>query len=336
METFTQFLQPLIQKNEHSVLPLAGDASSRRYYRVVSNNQSWVLMQWDPFDSPSEFPFLSVQKYFHEHNIRVPEILGYSKEQGLFLLEDLGDLTLERRFWEFQNQENVIPFYEKTLDQLIKIHTLSFEKKAKDSCTAYNIEFSVEKLLWEMNYAKKHLLYGLLKVTLPSTREKSLDHELTQLCEDLYQSPQVVCHRDFHSRNVMISYNDFVVIDFQDARMGPPAYDLVSLFYDSYVELNADTIQHLMKYYQNNFPYYKQLELSSDQWTHFFELQTLQRCFKACGSFASFKMMRDDQRYLHYIKPTLERILSLLSVSNRLPALRSILEETQEKWQNIP
>lgn len=335
MTLFEDFLPPLINSDEYSVEPLAGDASTRRYYRIIADKKTWVLMEWEPFEKIGDFPFLSVQKYFHENKIRVPEIYHFTKDKGLFLLEDLGDLTLERRFWEFQNQEIVLPYYKKTIDELIKIHSLSFEEKEERVCTAYHSEFSVEKLLWELNYAKKHLLKGLLNLNLSGSEEQGLEDEFKNLCEELYKSPQVICHRDFHSRNVMLTYNDVVIIDFQDARMGPPAYDLVSLFCDSYVQLNEGSVNVLMDYYKNNFPHFDKLNLNDKQWDHFYTLQTIQRCFKACGSFSSFKMTRDDNRYLHYIQPTLTHVLNQLESSGQLPKLKEILVKTRSQWEEI-
>lgn len=335
MILFQDFLQPLLNTDNFSVTPLAGDASTRRYYRVISEKKSWVLMEWEPFERIADFPFLSVQKYFHEQGIRVPKIHTYDKEVGLFLLEDLGDLTLERRFWEFQKQDFVIPFYKKALDELIKIHSLSFKDPDGRTCTAYHNEFSVEKLLWELNYAKKYLLKGLLKLELSADQENQLEAEFKSICENLYQSPQVICHRDFHSRNIMLTFGEVAIIDFQDARLGPPAYDLVSLFCDSYVELSPASVEELMKYYKDQFPYYQNLKISEEQWDHFYLLQTIQRCFKACGSFASFKMTRDDNRYLDYIAPTIKRVLNHLPKWKSNSLLETLLNQSQETWENL-
>jgi len=335
MTLFDPFIKNKLGDVEFTVSPLAGDASSRRYYRVMSGQKSWVLMEWEPFQEISDFPFLSVQQYFASNGVRVPKIYDYDKSTGLFLLEDLGDLTLERRFWEFQSQEVVIPYYKKTLDQLIQIHSLSFNESSLRNCTAYTNEFSVEKLVWEMNYAKKYLIKELLQYPLSDTEESQLEHDFLTVCTQLYQSPQVICHRDFHSRNVMLHFNDVVVIDFQDARLGPPVYDLVSLFCDSYVDLNPQTIAQLMDYYILNFPHFKDLELSREQFQSFYDLQTLQRCFKACGSFASFKVMREDTRYLGYIAPTLARVLKQLEQSQLSPSLQNILAQTQESWKAL-
>ena len=335
MPQFKDFISPLINSEKYSITPLAGDASTRRYYRVVDNRKSWVLMEWEPFDQIADFPFFSVQKYFNEQGVRVPDIISYDKDIGLFLLEDLGDLTLERRFWEFQNQEVVMPFYEKSLDQLIKIHSLVFTNQDKRTCTAYHNEFNVEKLLWELNYAKKYLLKEFLQISMDTDTEKKLEQEFEDLCSDLYKSPQVICHRDFHSRNIMLMYDEVVIIDFQDARLGPPAYDLVSLFYDSYVKLSQGSMDHLMKYYVTNFKEFDQLGISEKDWNYYFDLQVIQRCFKACGSFASFKVTRDDNRYLKYIGPTLTTVSQQLQKTGRLPLLNDILNSNKGNWENL-
>ncbi len=332
MSQFENFLKAYLKTENYNIVPLAGDASSRRYYRIISEKNSWVLMEWEPFERIEDFPFLSVQQYFSQNGIRVPIIHHYDSQKGLFLLEDLGDLTLERRFWEFQKQEIILPFYEKTLDELIKIHSLSFQDTSKTNCTAYAMEFSVEKLVWEMNYAKKYLLKEYLNLTMSEKVESELEDEFTKICSLLYKSPQVICHRDFHSRNVMLHYNDLVVIDFQDARMGPPVYDLVSLFCDSYVELNKDSEEKLMSYYISNFPYFKNLNLSQDEWQNFYNLQVVQRCFKACGSFSSFKVTRDDNRYLGYIAPTLEKVCNYLEIIDLAPTLSQMLTESKNQW----
>ncbi len=332
MGDFKTFLDSHLKTSEYNIVPLAGDASTRRYYRVIAGKNSWVLMEWEPFEKVDDFPFLSVQQYFDKNQVRVPKVHHYDSQQGLFLLEDLGDLTLERRFWEFQNQDVILPFYQKTLDELIKIHSLNFEEKQAKSCSAYKIEFNVDKLLWEMNYAKKFLLKGFLNLELSPDLEQKLEQEFQSICEELYQSPQVICHRDFHSRNVMLHYNDLVVIDFQDARMGPPVYDLVSLFCDSYVELSDKSQEELMKYYVSNFPHFDKLQLTPSQWNRFYDIQVVQRCFKACGSFASFKVNRDDNRYLHYIPRTLERVCEYLGKTESAPELLKVLQDSKVKW----
>src|SRR5690606_15483364 len=108
---FYDFVSETIKADCFQIYQLAGDASNRRYYRIVNDEKSWVLMEWEPFsDNPDEYPLLSVLNHFQKHKVRTPKIIATSPSKGLLIQEDLGDLTLERKFWENQNQEVVLPY----------------------------------------------------------------------------------------------------------------------------------------------------------------------------------------------------------------------------------
>ena len=365
MDFFKDFLTSFIGSSHYEIQLLKGDASSRQYYRIRSDEKSWVLMVWETFTDSKRFPFLSVHQYFQDSGVRVPELYCFSSEKGLFLIEDLGDLSLEKYFWNCfhpgnpkldrfgknsdslnfpskrrkslkgTSKENLFKMYTKAVDQLVRIHSLCFEEKNQKFCTAYEQEFSVEKLLWELNFSKNHLLKGLLEVSISEAAEKMLEKEFEDLCTKLYSSPQVICHRDFHSRNVMVQSGEVVIIDFQDARMGPVAYDLVSLFHDSYVCLDSSFIRCLMDYYRDHFPYFKRLGLGEECWQRLFEQQILQRCFKACGSFAGFKRLGNNSSYLSYIGPTLRLVLEKLKNQGDYPVWESLLERSKPKWRKL-
>lgn len=303
------FLKGHYGDNNYSIYQLAGDASSRKYYRVVRDNQSWVLMRWEPFD-PKAYPFLSVLNHFAKHSIEVPVVVAMAPAEGLVLLEDLGDLTLERKFWENQNHDLAMPFYEKTVDELVKIHYPASLDRSE--CTAFKIEFDTEKLLWELNYAREHLIEGICQFKIEGALKDNLQKTLHQIAERLHKEPKTIAHRDYHSRNVMIKFDKVRVIDFQDARMGPIQYDLVSLLKDSYVTLNDTTSNKLLDYYLAQAKPFLPLSFSRSNFDTIYEVQTIQRCFKACGSFASFYMARKDTRYLKYISHTLKTVLKSL------------------------
>ncbi len=304
------FLEKTLSFKDIKILPLAGDASNRKYYRIVHSEESWVLMKWEPFN-PDEYPFLSVLQHFANNGIQVPKVVGMSPSEGLVLLEDLGDLTLERRFWENQNQETVIFFYKMALDEIIKIHGKASQNKS--NCTAFKIQFDTEKLLWELNYGKDNLIEGVLNADLSPKVKDELQKVFLNICETLHNEPKVICHRDYHSRNLMIKLDKMFVIDFQDARMGPVQYDLVSLFRDSYVDLEDGTVAQLMDYYLAQTKSFLPQNFSREHFNQIYELQSLQRCFKACGSFASFYHQRGDKRYLKYLTPTLKRVINCLN-----------------------
>jgi aminoglycoside/choline kinase family phosphotransferase len=325
------FLGSLMGAGKFEIHPLAGDASARRYFRVIAHDESWVLMLWDPFIDDGRYPFLSVRAHFEKHGVAVPKVIGMRPEKGLVLLEDLGDLTLERKFWENQNQASAMPYYRQTIDELLKMHyDASFDRSSP--CVAFTVEFDTAKLLWEMNYGREHLLEGLCQVRLSEVEKKELQTVFTTICETLHREPKFIAHRDFHSRNVMLKHGRVRVIDFQDARMGSIQYDLVSLLRDSYVDLNDDSIQELLSYYLAGRDERSRLNpgilpsISRDQFNHVFEVQTVQRCFKACGSFASFKMLRNDTRYLKYLAPTLKTVRRSLGSFPQYSAFFKILE----------
>lgn len=314
MVTHDEFLNPFLTRslnsNAYKVFSLAGDASNRRYYRVVLDNQSWVLMRWEPFQ-PENYPFLSVLNHFAKNGVHVPQVIAMSPEEGLVLLEDLGDLTLERKFWESQNQEAAMEFYQMAVDEIVKIHhpaTLN-----KSDCTAFKIKFDTEKFLWEMNYGKDNLISGILKFNWSDSLNKEMANIFLDICTRLDQEPKRIAHRDYHSRNLMIKLDQMSVIDFQDARLGPIQYDLVSLMRDSYVDMNDSMAKNLINYYLEKSKEYLPKDFSREHFDRIYELQSIQRCFKACGSFASFYHLRQDHRYLKYLSGTLRRVMKAIN-----------------------
>ena len=119
-------IQDWVQKNisakdDFSIYQLAGDASARKYYRIIYGDKTWILMFWEPFNE-STYPFLSVQKHFKLAGVHVPSIVSVASNLGVLLQEDLGDLTLERKFSENTNELLSKSFYLQAMDELIKIH----------------------------------------------------------------------------------------------------------------------------------------------------------------------------------------------------------------------
>lgn len=326
---FTDTLVTMLGHKNFEIFPLAGDASARRYFRIVSGQESWVLMAWEPFKDDGQYPFLSVRDHFAKHGITVPSVIAKAPDKGLVLLEDLGDLTLERKFWENQSQQLAVPYYRQAIDELIKIHyPASFDHT---DCTAFKVEFDVDKLLWELNYGRDHLLMKLCEIKFSELEKRELDKVFMRICSQLHAEPKYIAHRDYHSRNVMLKLGKARVIDFQDARMGPVQYDLVSLLRDSYVNMEEPIARELIGYYldkRKDIRGPRDLEdLSLEKFMRTYEIQTVQRCFKACGSFASFFNLRNDTRYLKYLVPTLQRVKESLKVFDEYRPFFDILND---------
>ncbi|MFP5520533.1 MAG: aminoglycoside phosphotransferase family protein [Bdellovibrionia bacterium] len=329
------FLANALGSTAFKVYQLAGDASNRRYYRVVLDQQSWVLMRWEPFD-PENYPFLSVLRHFERNQVHVPRVEKMSPQDGLVLLEDLGDLTLERKFWETQDHKTSLEFYDLAIDEIVKIHHHS--SRDKTPCTAFNLQFDVEKLLWELNYGKEHLLNGLLKYDYKGEQLKELEQIFLDICTKLNAEPKKIAHRDYHSRNLMIKLDKVVVIDFQDARLGTVQYDLVSLLKDSYVEMPDEFSEHLLQRYLTKSEEFLGKGFSRTHFDYIYELQSIQRCFKACGSFASFYNTREDRRYLKYLNGTLKKVMKSLAHFPEYKAFTDILIDSgslDKKYEDL-
>ena len=143
---------------------------------------------------------------------------------------------------------------------------------------------------------------------MTASDKKTMLDGLSEICTKLASQPTVLAHRDFHSRNIMVSGERLVMIDFQDARMGPAQYDLVSLLKDSYYQLEESQIKGLIHYYIARYEAVSGKSLNRDEFFYIFDLMAVQRNFKAIGSFASFLNRRGNATYLKYIGNTFENI----------------------------
>ena len=114
----------------------------------------------------------------------------------------------------------------------------------------YGIAFDVEKLTWELNFFVKHFLEAYRGATFDRRRARGARRASSPaIVEELAAEPRVLCHRDYHSRNLMLHDGQLYIIDFQDARMGPDTYDLVSLLRDSYVDLTEAQVDELIAFF---------------------------------------------------------------------------------------
>lgn len=318
----TETLSAQLTDQSFQVVPLAGDASSRRYSRLISGAKSWVLMEWEPFD-PDTYSLLSVQKHFKKNYVLVPEVVAASGEHGIILYEDLGDITLEQEFYKTRNPYGVLGFYRMAIDELLKIHLMA--SKDRSPCVAFQYEFDVEKLSWELNFMRKHFFEGVLSYKELSSE---LEEEFVKLTTLLQQKNKFIQHRDYHSRNIMVFENKVRVIDFQDARLGLVQYDLVSLLRDAYVPVPQSLEQELLDYYLYRAKTDFNQEWNRDEFNYLYEVQSLQRLLKAVGSFASFWMLRNDRRYLKYIHGTMQRVKKGLEAMPEFAVLGRALKDS--------
>ncbi len=320
-----------------SVEKIPGDASARKYYRVrfrsplaVDGALSCIVMKTDPFvDQGLELPFLVVRDHLERSGVRVPRTYDVDSARGFVLLEDLGDTTLLRRLQEVSSPEVERHSYERVIDTLVQLHVKAGPEGAQRQLEAFRLRFDLEKLMWEINFTIEHFYELHLKRRISPEHKQLMVDGFTEICTRLAAEPTVLTHRDFHSRNVMLTPgpggDEYVMIDFQDARMGPAQYDLASLLKDSYYQLEEAQIQRLADYYVARFEAVSSRRIQRDAFMEIFDLMAVQRNFKAIGSFASFLNRRGDATYLKYIGNTFENIRRTLLKYPKYSQLREVL-----------
>jgi N-acetylmuramate 1-kinase len=301
------------------VVPLTGDASDRRYFRVLlSDGESIVLaLHSGPIDFPA-LPFTNVAELLHKVPLPVPRILGHSSEDGVLALEDLGDVTLQAHLGAASTTEHAALYREAV--ELVELLQRRGAELASDRYLPYRIAFDVEKLTWELDFFTKHFIEGYRGATLPAADRGALSREWAQIATDLASEARVLCHRDYHSRNLMLHGGRLYIIDFQDARMGPDTYDLVSLLRDSYVDLTDRELDDLIAYFLA-------LKGGADpgEFRRRFDLMAVQRNLKALGTFGYQTIAHGNPVYIQYIPRTLRYARTNLERYPRFARLRELL-----------
>ena len=219
-----------------AVTELAGDASGRRYVRVrAADGSSLVLLvHRGPIDAAA-LPFLDVAGLLARMDVPVPAVRDRAGDLGILALEDLGDVTLER-FLASAPADRRRQAYAAAVDLIVRMQRRGRQLASPDHLP-FTRAFDEALLMRELDFFVQHFLLGHRRAALSAAARGALDGELRALARALAAEPRVFCHRDFHSRNLMLRGGRLYVIDFQDARLGPDTYDLVSLLRDCYVRL---------------------------------------------------------------------------------------------------
>ncbi|MGQ0735778.1 MAG: aminoglycoside phosphotransferase family protein [Acidobacteriota bacterium] len=313
------------------VVRLTGDASDRRYLRVwFRDGDSIVLaLHAGPIDY-ERMAFVRVAALLELVPLPVPRILHHSNELGIIGLEDLGDVTLQAHLGASDPGEHDA-LYRQAVAFIARLQIRGAELRS-DEYPPYGIAFDVEKLTWELEFFVKHFLIAYRSLAIPPSVRLALSAEWREIVEELAAEPRVLCHRDYHSRNLMVREHGLCVIDFQDARMGPDCYDLVSLLRDSYVDLAARQVDELTTRYLAETRGASLTEAERTRFARRFDLMALQRNLKALGTFGYQTVSRDNPVYLQYVPRTLSYVRANLARHPRFGRLRDLLAGLVEEF----
>ncbi|MBI2359202.1 MAG: phosphotransferase [Deltaproteobacteria bacterium] len=310
--------------------PLAGDASSRRYYRARLNGETVpatvIVMELCGsslplsseelaiFNEPlRELPFINLHRFLSGLGVRIPRLYGHWVEDGVLFLEDLGDLSLWERVQGLSPAE-VLNWYERAIDQMLLIHIAGSKKRGED-CIAFKQRFDFRLYMWEFEH---FIEYGLEKKPggkISAAEKEFLIDRFATISRRLEAEPPCLNHRDYHSWNLMVRGEEVVVIDFQDALLAPPQYDLASLLNDRETDriIRPDLEERLCGYYLKKRVEMGAPEVGRDQFLEIYILSALQRDLKVVGRFYYLDVVKGKPGYRKYIPPTLRRIKRNLS-----------------------
>ena len=296
--------------------PLVKEASFRRYFRFITAETSYIVMDAPPDIEKNTFAFVSIAKTLHKLGLQVPEIFFADITQGFLVLTDFGDASYLRMLTPI----NADKLYKNALDNLIKLQQIS-------AIPDYHLaRFDRAFMQSEWALCKEWFIKKYLNIsTIPN--EVALDNCFEMLITSAEEQPQKFMHRDFISTNLMLLKQDAVgILDFQDAFIGPVTYDVVSLLRDCYINWPEDKVIQWVLYYKNLLEKNNLLHnIKEQEFVRWVDLMGIERHLKVLVTF-SRKHFRDaDSRYLKYIPRTFNYLINVSKKYQELSALREFL-----------
>lgn len=326
VKKFSEFVK---ESKTYNFYQLKGDASTRNYYRIKEKERkSFVLMENGPSQIISEegggqankifqlkeLPYINLYNFLKPLKIDIPEIYYVDDKQRILILEDLGDELLEY-YVKGKSKKEILNKYKKAIEYLLIIQEKGTNSKNKDNCVAFHREFDVKLFDWEFEHFIEYSLGQKEDLYV-------LKREFHRISEELYKEPQVLVHRDYHSRNMLVLGDRLSIIDYQDSLLGPPQYDLASLLRDAYVVLSEDIVEELLDFYLE-----KRKIKDRDKFVRIFDLMSIQRNLKAIGRFDYINKVKNNPKFLKYITNLVGYVKKNLNKYKELDLIVGVLEK---------
>jgi hypothetical protein len=296
---------------------LHGDASNRAYLRVTPHHApSFILaVHPEPFHADT-LRQLRVSELLGRLAIPVPTVLGHAGDLGILALEDLGQDTLQD--WLDDGEHDPAPLYRQAVDLIIALQ--GAQPQLHESEPPFDIAFDQATFTQELTFFRSEFLGAYRRAAISASQSRAFDREFRSIVEDLAGESRVLCHRDYHSRNLMVRQQRLVVIDFQDARWGPDTYDLVSLLRDCYVDLEPELVSDMTDRFLAATPRGR-----SNDFRERFDLMSVQRHLKALGTFGHQIAVANRQGFASAVPRTLRYLGRTLNDHGRFAQLYELL-----------
>ncbi|WP_288131534.1 phosphotransferase [Microbulbifer sp.] len=281
-----QLSVPPLRETLH-LRPLSGDAGFRRYFRTDTSPSLIAVDSPPQRTNPSRF--VALADYLRRNGIHTPLVIAADVERGYMLLEDLGDTQLLREL----DEDSVAGLYAEVMNELLCLQQI---KRAEGLFPPYDRAL----LHMEMRLLPEWLVGKLLQRDISDAEDQMLERTFAHLLDSASAQPQVLVHRDYHSRNLMLRDGESPgVVDFQDAVWGPVTYDLASLLRDCYIRWPREQVENWALTYRaiatdaGVIP-----EVSAETFLRWFDWMGLQRHFKVLGLFPRLYLRDGKHGYL--------------------------------------
>ena len=295
LQQLKSWLSDVLHSDDFHIEVASADASFRRYFRVYYQQQSRIVMDAPP-DKEDCQPFITIAQLIEQSAVHAPHIYHADIKQGFMLLSDLGSTA----YLDKLNTETVDSLYTDALNALHKMQTIQADLPLYDDTL-----LQTEMDLFNDWFLKRHL-----NIHINSQESLQLQELFNHLIKSAKEQTRVFVHRDYHSRNLMITdKNNPGVIDFQDAVIGPISYDLVSLLKDCYISWPRQTqLQFVESFYQQNT---SQIHTDLNTFIKHYDLMGLQRHIKVAGIFCRLNYRDGKSHYLNDLPMVLAYIVDV-------------------------
>ena len=309
--------QSLARRVEISLI--SGDASFRKYYRLSDSTNTWVAMDAPP-EKESVALFGKVAGILARANANVPQILDMNTEQGFALLADFGDQT----YFMAAKAGDVQDLYDRALQSLARIQSLG----AEADLPPYSRRLLSDELqLYADWYIKRNLDHE------PTARERhTLAEAFDLIVERTASQPPVPVHRDYHSRNLMVTDPSPGILDFQDAVIGPYTYDLLSLLKDAYIRWPDEQVDGWIGRFLDLAGDNKAFaESSGEKFREDFDWVGVQRFLKVVGIFSRLFHRDGKSSYLNDLPLAEDYLVETIGRLPELAPLARIVKDNRER-----
>lgn len=300
---------------------LPGDASTRRFHRMfLRDGGTRIVMDYGaPFEGETDDVRLT--RIFQRAALPVARVIEVLPEAGALVQEDLGDETLELALARLPSGDRSArdELYRSSVGLAADIAMRGTEALGQSE-RALGPALDEERFCFEMRFFVEHYLGNYLG--RPDAGAE-LQDALESLARATASHPRVLCHRDYHSRNIMVrTAGDLAMVDIQDARWGPDTYDLASLLRDAYVDFAEDAVDAAFDLYRRRVSVAVEVAKLRER----FDVTSAQRMIKALGTFGYQIAVLGRERYRSAIPRTLERLGRLLPLSTQTAPLAGLLK----------